>query len=306
MRSAWKIGVVLFAVTAVAFVNYQFGGRDDAPAPTKAPQEHAHHAPPAQSTAMGPAGAPVAIVAYYEAGTGDFDKSAELLARIAEDYAPHVRVTLRDTSTPGGKIQRGAAGLKEDGLTVSGRHEFSRAVAGKLRKVRFLEAPYPYGSQWREADLREFVRSELARRELVDESFADEQTAVRTITFGTPDSAVQVTAYYPMPEDCVDKTCEVLNEVAEAYKDRVYFQFVDTCSDDGFVDWCDAKTICHGIVINGKQQWKVHVGDEEKDVTFFGPIDTRWTRAELEAAIEDELVTARGGPGTVAAPQSRR
>ncbi len=308
MHRAVKIGAVLLALAATATVSYLSEDRGGPPQPSEAPHEHDECAPRQWPATMGPAQAAVAIEAYYEAATGDFDKSAELLARIAEDYAPHVRVSLRDTSTPGGKIQRGAAGLEEDGLTVSGRHEFSRAVAGKLRKVRFLEAPYPYGSQWREADLREFVRSELARRQLVDERFADqnEEAGARTITFGAPDSPVQVTAYYPMPEDCVDKTCEVLNEVAEAYKDRVYFQFVDTCSDDGFVDWCDAKTICHGIVINGKQEWKVRLGDKEKEVTFFGPIDTRWTRAELEAAIEAELVTAGGSRQTGGTQQSRR
>jgi len=241
---------------------------------------------------FGPKDAPIEIVAYYPRPSADAESTLTLLRRLVAEYDPHLRVKAVNIATRKGRREAQGPGLPEDGLTVNGRRDFARVVSGNLRKIEFSEAVYPTGSRWREADLRALINLELRHQHLYAKKYEQELESLKTgqtYSVGNPQSKVRVKAYYPMPEQCVDVTFKVLKEVAEEYKDRVYFEFIDTVSDDGFTEWCDAHTLCHGILIDGKQEYEVTVNGETKKVTFFAPLDTEWTRAELEAALNAEL-----------------
>lgn len=246
---------------------------------------------------FGPEAAEIEIVAYFHRPTADADDTLDLLDKLITEYEPHMRVTAVNTGTDQGLARRRAAALAEDGITINGRNSFSRVVSNELRKVQFLEAVYPTGSRWREPDLRAFVVAELEHMGLdakkARQALAQTKTG-QTYSLGNPEAKVRVKAYYPMPEECVDVTCEILKNVAQEYKDRVYFEFIDTCSDDGFTEWTEAHTICHGILINGKQECEVTLNGEARKVTFFAPVDTEWTQAALAYALDAELQAARG------------
>jgi len=302
MARNWRIAIVVGVLVLIGLGNLVFSGglpwlnaKEDADTDfCRSPED----ASPPQLEQFGPADAPITIKAFYDRPTADSAKTLELLKRFVTLYEPSLRVEFIDSSTHVGNMRLAAAGLETNGLTVNGRGRFARIVSGELQTIRFLEAPHPYGCRWREMDLHAFVKKELEHLNL-DTDVSDEDIAEtgegQTFTVGNPDSLVKVIAYYPMPEDCVDETCIILREVADAYKDRVYFEFVDTCSDDGYVQWREARTVCHGIVINGKQEYPATVDGQPEDITFYAPLDTQWTRAQLEKVIEGELRLLGGG-----------
>ena len=285
MPRHWRWAGIALLVTAIGFVNYiSDRGRAEN-------GQHAHEPQRVPAVEhLGPEDAPIEIVARYYRPSGTARDALKRLKRVVDQYDPHVRVTFINTRPLEGRDdERRESSPDEGSLTINGRSEFSRIVSGELRTVEFRDAPFPYGGMWRETDLHEFLKAELEHLGL-DAEKSEEATkraaTGQTYSMGNPGRLVRVTAYYPMPEECVEETCKVLREVAEEYKDRVYFQFVDTCSDDGFTEWIEAGTDCHGILINGKQEYEVDVDGEAETVTFEAPEGGEWTREQFEAVLE--------------------
>jgi molybdate transport system substrate-binding protein len=100
---------------------------------------------------------------------------------------------------------------------------------------------------------------------------------------------ITLEAYYPFNEEhLVIK--EYLFSLPDKYGGRVKVDCIDFRSDQGYTRWRKSGLSCGGILINGKSKFNIQVAGQSKEVEFLKGLDLYWTKEELEAAIDQELL----------------
>jgi len=290
-RTLLRVVGVLALVVALAALNFWItGGKLPLPPPPPEPE------PEPVLMEVGPKDAPVVIQAFYR-GNDDFTKNTlDAFADLAQRSENLVHVCVYNTDTDEGRLRRDAAGLHTDGFTVNGARGFKRPLGEHLQQVDFVEPVFPYGRAWHRTDLRYHVRG-LLQRHLGDAAalpdLGSEQRSGELPT-GSAQARVKLVAYYPVPEDCVDDTLDALRDIISLRSGLVHLDLSNTCSDEGRVAWGKSDVVCHGIVVDGHQQWRIKEDGKARDVLFSGPMDVDWTRQDLELVLDAEIARAYG------------
>lgn len=100
---------------------------------------------------------------------------------------------------------------------------------------------------------------------------------------------ITLEAYYPFNEEHL-AIKEYLLSFLDKYSGRVKVDCIDFRSDQGYTRWRNSGLSCGGILINGKNKFNIQVDGKRKEVEFLKGLDLYWTREDLEAAIDQELL----------------
>ncbi len=99
---------------------------------------------------------------------------------------------------------------------------------------------------------------------------------------------VVIEAYYPFNEEHLFMK-DYLESLADKYNGMVKVECVDFRNDEGYVRWRKTGLTCGGILINGKNKFKIDIEGQPKDIEFIKRVDMFWTKDDLEAAVKQEL-----------------
>lgn len=112
---------------------------------------------------------------------------------------------------------------------------------------------------------------------------------------GNPEAKVKVVAFIPGASGCGNETVIVLQQVAEANKDRLRVEIVDFEAPEGADYQAELGASCSGLMINGKQVMEV-TDDEGKRRTleFTTNFGESYRESELFLALDKEFQAAYG------------
>jgi len=99
---------------------------------------------------------------------------------------------------------------------------------------------------------------------------------------------VVIEAYYPFNEEHIFMK-DYLESFAGKYNGKVKVECIDFRDDEGYVRWRKTGLTCGGILINGKNKFKIDIDGQPKDIEFIKRMDMFWTKDELEAVVKQEL-----------------
>ena len=106
---------------------------------------------------------------------------------------------------------------------------------------------------------------------------------------GPQDAPVKVLAFYPGRHE---DTLAAVRSLLETFKGKVQVEIVDWRHEEGMARRDAAGLVCAGITINAKSAFDLEVAGEKTKVLFQRGIDGEWTKADLEAAVRQELQAA--------------
>lgn len=106
---------------------------------------------------------------------------------------------------------------------------------------------------------------------------------------GPEAAAVKVVAFYPGRHE---DTLAAVKSLLETFKGKVQVEIVDWRHEAGIKRRNAAGLVCAGITINGKYAFDLEVDGQETKVLFERGIGGEWTKADLEAGVQQELEVA--------------
>ena len=115
---------------------------------------------------------------------------------------------------------------------------------------------------------------------------------------GPDDAAVKVVAFYPGRHE---DTLEAVKALLETFRGQVQVEIVDWRRPEGLARRNATELTCAGVIINGKNAFDLTENGNTRKVLFVRGMDGEWTKADLEAAVRQELGakgTAEAGAGT--------
>ena len=104
------------------------------------------------------------------------------------------------------------------------------------------------------------------------------------------ETQVIVEAYYPFNEEHLFIK-DYLLSLETKYKGKIKVDCIDFRSDAGYTRWRKTSLNCAGIFINGKNKFKIETKGQIKEIEFIRTMDVFWTKEDLEAVIERELIS---------------
>jgi len=114
---------------------------------------------------------------------------------------------------------------------------------------------------------------------------------------GPATAKVKVEAYYPgRHEDTLAAVKDLLTE----FPDKVQIEIVDWRTEEGLKRRDATGLTCAGVMINGRNAFELEVDGTKSKVLFVRGIDGEWTKADLQAAVRQELAAADGGAAATA------
>ena len=114
---------------------------------------------------------------------------------------------------------------------------------------------------------------------------------VDIIERGDKQAKVRIEAYYPLNQRHKPEA-DLLLSFADKYPGKVYVRLADFRTDRGKKLWYASGLSCGGIQINGKSEFRLK--GRKEPTAFLQAIDVYWTKAELEAAVQETLAAVEG------------
>ncbi len=97
---------------------------------------------------------------------------------------------------------------------------------------------------------------------------------------------VNLVAYYPFNEEHLDIKKYLMSLMAK-HKGKLKVECVDFRADEGYNRWRKSGLSCGGLLINGRNKFKIPPG--EKEIEFIKRPGIYWSKEDLEAVISSEL-----------------
>lgn len=110
----------------------------------------------------------------------------------------------------------------------------------------------------------------------------------RAVALAQEKPRIIIEAYYPFNEEHLFIK-EYLLALSVKYKGQLKIDCVDFRSDEGYNRWRKTGLSCGGILINGKNKFRIGGAGQPREVEFIKAMDACWTKEDLEAVIEQEL-----------------
>jgi hypothetical protein len=205
----------------------------------------------------------VEIKAYQNLPSGCPAELVEFLKEM--ERRGEITLELIDFSTPVGLARTQEDGLTCAGIVINGEMIFNL-------DSRLVAFAHPEGYSWTMEDLSEVVKRILN----LPTSY------VETPEVQNESGLVEITAYYDIGMHHLPRTMQILQNIANKYRDRVAIHIVDIATEEGSKQWQTSGLIYSGLIINGKNSFVV----EGKEVSFIFPVDYYWTEEDLIAVIE--------------------
>ena len=111
---------------------------------------------------------------------------------------------------------------------------------------------------------------------------------------GTENAKVHVDAYFPGRHE---DTLAAVKTLLTTFPGQIHLEIVDWRTPEGLKRRDATGLTCAGILVNGKNAFDLVTDGKPNKVLFTRCIDGEWTKADLEAAIRQELAAAAGKAG---------
>lgn len=119
---------------------------------------------------------------------------------------------------------------------------------------------------------------------------AGQQTQYCDFKAGPDDAKVKVTAFYPGRHE---DTLAAVKSLVDAFPGKVQIEVVDWRRPEGLKRRDETGLVCAGVVINDKNAFDLEINGQKSKVLFVRGMDGEWTKADLEAAVKQELAVAK-------------
>ncbi|MDP6438998.1 MAG: hypothetical protein QGH74_05135 [Candidatus Brocadiia bacterium] len=103
---------------------------------------------------------------------------------------------------------------------------------------------------------------------------------------GPDEAPVKVVAFYPGRHE---DTLAAVKSLLETFEGRVQVEIVDWRHKQGLQRQSDAGLTCAAVTVNGESAFDLETDGEPTKVLFERGMGGEWTKAELEAAVRQEL-----------------
>lgn len=103
---------------------------------------------------------------------------------------------------------------------------------------------------------------------------------------GPENAKVKVEAYYPGRHE---DTLAAVKGLVDGFPGQVQIEIVDWRREQGLKRRDVAGLVCAGVMINGNNAFDLDVDGATFKVLFVRGIDGEWTKADLEAAVRQEI-----------------
>ena len=102
---------------------------------------------------------------------------------------------------------------------------------------------------------------------------------------------MRIVAYINVTSGCQEETVKRLKAFQAKHSKDVHLEIIDFGSEEGFARWRADGFHCQEILINGSDQFRIGSGPTARVVAFRMPEGVRWTFADLDAVLAQELKT---------------
>jgi hypothetical protein len=113
-----------------------------------------------------------------------------------------------------------------------------------------------------------------------------EETEYIDFKAGPDEAPVTVVAFYPGGHA---DTIAAVKSLLGTFEGRVRVEIVDWRHEEGMRKRSDAGLTCAGVAVNGTFAFDLETNGKPTKVLLLRGIDGEWTKAELEAAVRQEL-----------------